>query len=141
MKQLIINRSKWRTGGNKWNGSHGKTALLNSIGYMCCLGFYCLQLGDLTEDKIKRKGDFGDFDSDESLFTNSNMNKVAFVYDEDSEYRSIMNTEFSEGAIEINDNQSIDNYTREQKLIEHFKTIDVEVVFTNEYNYDETTNH
>ena len=140
MKQLIIDRSQWRTGGDKWNWTHGETKLLNSIGYMCCLGFYCLQLGELTENEIKHKGDFGDFDSDESLFTNSNMNKVAFVYDEDSEYRSIMNTEFSEGAIEINDNQSINNYTREQKLIEHFKTIDVDVTFINEYNYETANN-
>lgn len=140
MKQLVIDRSKWRTGGNKWNGSHGTTALLNSIGYMCCLGFYCLQLGDLTEDKIKRKGDFGDFGSDESLFKNKNIEKVAFVYDENSEDATIMNTDFSDEAIEINDDGNIDSYTREQKLIEHFKTIDVDVTFINEYNY-ETANH
>jgi hypothetical protein len=59
---------------------------------------------------------------------------VAFVYDEDGENAVILNTLFSDEAIEINDDGNIDSYTREQKLIEHFKQIDVEVVFTNDYN-------
>jgi hypothetical protein len=134
MKQLVIDRSQWRTGGRKYDVSHGKTLLLNEQGNMCCLGFYCLQLGELTENEIKHKGDFASFDVDESLLKNKNMKKVAFVYDEDGENAVILNTLFSDEAIEINDDGNIDSYTREQKLIEHFKQIDVEVVFTNDYN-------
>jgi hypothetical protein len=143
MKQLIIDRSKWRTGGRKYDASHGKTLLLNNQGNMCCLGFYCLQLGELTENEIKYKGDFTTFDPDQLSLTNENIRNVAFLYDEDGgddDTKRITNTLFSDEAIEINDNQKIDNYTREQKLIEHFKTIDVDVTFINEYNY-ETANH
>ena len=135
MKQLIIDRSKWRTGGHKYNESHGKTLLLNTQGNMCCLGFYCLQLGELTENEIKNKGDFTSFDPDELLLTNENIQNVAFVYDEDGDdTKRINNTLFSDEAIEINDDRNIDNYTREQKLIEHFKKIDVDVTFINDYN-------
>jgi hypothetical protein len=47
MKQLFIDYSKWRCGGDSGPNKLGKdeTALLNDKGYMCCLGQFSLQLG------------------------------------------------------------------------------------------------
>lgn len=47
---LIIDRSKWRTGGdlahvNDNQTGKGYTALYNKQGFMCCLGFRCNQMG------------------------------------------------------------------------------------------------
>lgn len=41
--KVVIDRSKWRTGGNngRFITGKGETMLLNDEGYMCCLGFVC----------------------------------------------------------------------------------------------------
>lgn len=47
-KQIKIDRSKWRCGSQNGPGyahGKGKTMLLNSNGYMCCVGQMCEQLG------------------------------------------------------------------------------------------------
>lgn len=56
MKTLILDYSKWRCGGN-FSGSEGAslgkgyTALLNSKGFMCCLGQFSPQLVEGVDKK------------------------------------------------------------------------------------------
>jgi hypothetical protein len=51
---LIIDRAKWRTGGNSpIQTGVGRTRLLNKEGYMCCLGFRCHQMGIPEKDLLK----------------------------------------------------------------------------------------
>lgn len=47
MKEITIDRGTWRFGGNAKNYDHGEgfTALLNTKGKRCCLGFVCSQIG------------------------------------------------------------------------------------------------
>lgn len=50
--RVEIDRSKWVCGGGLRKGGHGlgSTVLLNSGGFMCCLGFRCLAAGLRPED-------------------------------------------------------------------------------------------
>lgn len=125
MKQLIIDRSQWRTGGDKWNWTHGETKLLNEKGNMCCLGFYCLQLGEISKNQIL------------GISLPEDLNNVN-VYDDAMLHlvykNDLRNTHFTEEAIDINDAEELTNEEREKEIIKHFKQIDVEVVFTNDYN-------
>jgi hypothetical protein len=127
MKQLIIDRSRWRTGGANYNETHGSTYLLNSKGYMCCLGFYCLQLGELTENEIRGIGFPEDIRSD-----NLNDNMFHLIRKDNIIYGD---TWFTTTAANINDDSTLDNAEREENIIEHFKQIDVDVIFTGEYNH------
>ena len=119
MKQLIIDRKKWRTGGDLFT-EKGLTKLLNKEGYMCCLGFYSLQIGNKTEEEILNMTcpyQVEDKTGIESLVTQYNG----------------VNSSFAHDAIEINDNDLISNEDREQRLIELFKENGVEISFINEY--------
>lgn len=50
---VVIDRAKWRTGGDGTKSTgKGHTLLLNPRGYMCCLGFACTQHG-ITVDELK----------------------------------------------------------------------------------------
>lgn len=120
MKPLIIDRSKWRTGGNKLNEQYGDTKLLNDKGFMCCLGFYCLQIGNKkTQDieDIALPENLDNYDGIEALINN----------------KTYYNSDFTETAIRINDSTETDNDLREHKIIEHFKEINVSVNFVGEY--------
>jgi hypothetical protein len=59
-KTLILDYSKWRCGGNNAKENKlgsGETSLLNSEGFMCCLGQWSLQLDkNLTKKEIKEHG-------------------------------------------------------------------------------------
>lgn len=117
---LIINRSKWRTGGKtpSYKTGEGCTALLNEEGYMCCLGFRCHQMGipkkDLlgkgTPDGLSDKWDIPDL-----------INAVG------------NDSDFTREAIRINDNISYTHEEREEKITEHFATIGVTVEFKAKY--------
>lgn len=54
MTVLTIDRSKWRRGGQSYSNTsgYGGTWLLNSEGFMCCLGFDALACG-FTEEQIR----------------------------------------------------------------------------------------
>ncbi len=122
MQQLIIDRKKWRTGGASFTEKVGPTQLLNREGYMCCLGFYSLQVGNKTEEEILNMTcpyQVEDKTGIESLVTQYNGDGV--------------NSSFAHDAIEINDNDLISNEDREQRLIELFKGEGIEISFINEY--------
>jgi hypothetical protein len=119
MQQLIIDRSKWRTGGVKLYGKYGDTKLLNDKGMMCCLGFYCLQIGNKSEHEI--------FDIALPSSLNSEKGIESLVTP------TFRQTDFTESAIYINDSQDLSNEFREIQIHQHFKKINIDVKFTNEY--------
>lgn len=116
MSKLIIDRTKWNRPGGLYNGS--KPALLNQFG-MCCLGFECIRLG-LTEDQIKDKSmPASIFD----LLEEKGAGDHLFLHGFDST--------FSLDAAAINDNTNIAGKEREEQLVAHFKTVDIQLEFIN----------
>lgn len=120
MKQLIIDRSKWRTGGRPYSDKLGPTQLLNREGYMCCLGFYCIQLGNKKEEEIL--GVTAPYGVEDTTGLEFLVNRTLDI-----------NSKFSCEAIEQNDNDLILDKEREERIKELFKRIDVEVTFINEH--------
>lgn len=133
MQQLIIDRSKWRFGGDGQLSKlqkFGRTRLLNDAGYKCCLGFACEQLYDWSEKEIKDEGDPTELytvcsveaDLDDTIFPLS----VKLAESEASV--------FENAAIEINDDfKPVNPSERETKLIELFAQVDVALSFVGEY--------
>ena len=127
MKKLIIDRSKWRTGGgcnSKNETGDGATKLLNKEGYMCCLGFACIQSG-VPEDKMLDRGtpsSLADYIDWKDLYPLIPHLIVSGV-----------NTLFSAKAMALNDDQAIDSSERERRITKHFAEIGTEVEFTGQY--------
>jgi hypothetical protein len=138
MKTLTIDRSKWRTGGDFDPSSprdshpkvktHGHTALISKkTGYMCCLGFYCKDISGISSDVLLGHGTPNDIG--ETYY--EKISELLYLNEENGFYD---NNIFTDEAISINDNPGISDEEREEKIKEHFKKIDVNVEFINEYN-------
>lgn len=119
MKELILDLKTWRCGGFEDSGSpnkfgEGVTALSNSEGYMCCLGQFSLQLNkELTKESINL------------LNSPRQTNKVIEglthkVKKKDTEI--LENTELSQTAMAINDDQTITTEERIKQLKAIFLT-------------------
>lgn len=128
MQKLIIDRSKWRCGGNepKIVRLKGLTSLYNDKGFSCCLGFYCRKIGGIrnnvlldtgTPDKLKIR----------------NFTKIELLISRGSSDEMYCDSKFTENAIEINDDPKLSNEEREAAIIKHFKNAGVKVVFKNKY--------
>ena len=117
---LIINRAKWRTGGH-YNGKNqtgfGGTILLNSEGFMCCLGFRCHQMGIPKKD----------------LLSMPTPRSIATDWDIPDLIDSYGDTTFTIKAVRINDDNSLTSEEREKQITEHFATIGVTVEFKGKY--------
>lgn len=133
MKQLIIDRSKWRTGGEGYRHTGiGDTQLLNDDGYMCCLGFYCLQAGIPSED-ILGVGEPDDIDGVRDFYNKFEDMELLLVDMEP--YENLMNkTKFTIAAISINDKETITPDEREQMIKDHFGSVGIEVVYEGQYS-------
>jgi hypothetical protein len=134
MKTLTIDRSKWRTGGDDLieprETMMARTMLLNEKGQMCCLGFYSKQLGGLSDEEILN------IDAPNTLAERcgyDRMNDDMMRLVKKGYEFGVEHTSFTIEAITINDNERIENDEREEEIIQHFKRIDVDVVFTGEY--------
>lgn len=119
---LIIDRAKWRTGGNpilnpNYTGE-GSTHLLNDQGYMCCLGFRCEQMG-IPEQHLLNVG------MPSGLY---NLYDIPDLINESGK-----NSEFAVQAVRINDDPSLSTKEREKAITEHFKKIGVIVEFKGRY--------
>ena len=89
-KKLILDYSKWRSGRGGINKvGEGPTTLLNSLGYMCCLGQWCQQLG-IPDNELRGK----------QLPDGLNIEVKPLNYKSTG---IIFNSNFSEQAITIND--------------------------------------
>ena len=119
---LIINRAKWRTGGDPisiaFSTGKGSTALLNNHGYMCCLGFRCHQMGIPKKELLYRT-------TPGSIATNWDIPDLL-----DSRGN---NTQFTNKAVGINDDNRLTSEEREKSITKHFATIGVTVEFTGKY--------
>lgn len=124
MKKLILDYSKWRCGGgisdyNKNALGEGLTYLLNTEGYMCCLGQFSLQIAPkLKEKDIKGRGT--------PAGTNTNIGCLTKIHD-----GSVFNSTLSDLAMNINDDP---NTTPEEKIAELkklFLTHDYEIEVIN----------
>jgi hypothetical protein len=119
MQQFVIDRSKWRTGGDSLNQKYGSTQLLNSKGFMCCLGFFCVQIDNRTTDEI-----IGVF---EPIGLDNNIRGSNLIGDDG------FTKLWVESAIIINDDDDISNETREERIHKLFKEHGYDVKFINEY--------
>lgn len=126
MATLTIDRSKWRVGGGedqigkKKYAIIGATRLLNAEGFLCCLGFGCLQSG-LNEEKILYR-----------IYPEYLINTDQDVFGLTNNGRS--NSNLSNKAASINDNDQITNEDREIQLTALFNEHGHEVIFTGEYH-------
>jgi hypothetical protein len=140
MQQLIIDRSKWRTGGSISDperlNKYGNTLLLNRQGYMCCLGFYCEQLGGIPKDKLLGISSPEALGLDDLGLDDINIITKLVIkkdhYDVEDDY-TLLPTSFTSDAIEINDSPYIFSEERENQIVDHFKNHNVEVIFKNKY--------
>ena len=119
MQQFVIDRSKWRTGGGSFDHKYGRTYLLNSKGFMCCLGFFCNQIENRATNEIMYTPDPAQFDDN---IRGSNL------IGEDGH-----NKPWVESAMEINDDDGLSKETREERIHNLFKDNGYDVKFINEY--------
>ncbi len=128
MQQLIIDRKKWRTGGDsvELRRLKGPTSLYNDMGYSCCLGFYCRKIGGIRNNVLLDVG------SPDNLNI-KDFTKIELLVSRDSRDEVYSDSVFSQEAIDINDDPDLSNEERESAIIEHFKKVDIEVIFKNKY--------
>jgi hypothetical protein len=119
MQQFVIDRSKWRTGGNDPNHKHGATRLLNSKGFMCCLGFFCNQIENRTAYELMGVADPVGLD---------NEDRGTNLIGDDG-----FNRPWVSSAITINDDDDLSKETREERIHQLFKDNGYDVKFINEY--------
>ena len=125
---LIIDRAKWRTGYFSDNQTgRGDTQLLNAEGYMCCLGFRCLQMG-VPENELLDTSTPGDL-ADKWQIPDLVLKKSK-IQNDGPDY----NTEFSYKAMDINDDVDLTPEEREKRIIKYFAKKNIIVEFVGKYN-------
>ena len=124
-----IDRAHWRTGGRSYDNLYGETLLKNSQGYMCCLGFIGEVLGhDLSGGK--------------PCPANTIRVPAKNTLDPDKEHWPEL-TEDDEGtvqdsglaaeAMELNDEDEIDNEEREDRILTLFEDTTYALEFVGAY--------
>lgn len=105
LKVITIDRSTWRRGDMKMNEVLcGDTALLNDLGFKCCLGFHALQLCKATEKIIKGKA--------EPKNTYRSLKGLSKKIGP----KEYSNTIYSINAVDINDDHIMTETEREKRL-------------------------
>lgn len=113
-KTIIVDCDLW----NRGNGENPEVtvALLNSHG-MCCLGFAMLQLTDATEADITDVGEPGEIGWEFECPDYSPLaHREEYLDAVLGRYEYLVNSEFSESAIAINDDPEIDDRERMKRL-------------------------
>lgn len=129
---IVIDRSKWRTGGNydevndtKNLTGRGHTELCNTQGYYCCLGF-------IGKKFRKNKPMVGCMEPDDCEFDIPEL----IVYDNSDFYgKSRKNSDLTKNAIEINDDCTTTVKQKETKLKTLFKNSCYKLEFVGEPTY------
>ena len=123
VKQLVIDRTLWYRG----NGGSESKLQRSEDGCRCCLGFYCLQIAELTEEQIM------DQTSPEMLEDAVNyfaLRELLFFNEEDDQHYVDSSTCLE--LIGINDSPELESKFREQEIIRLFaEHLEVEVTFVN----------
>lgn len=119
-RKFIIDRSKWRCGGETGENAKGfgSTRLLNGEGYMCCLGQIAKQLGYINADLIGLGEPYELHDDDEKNFEEN------ILVNSDT-----CNTDLTSDAMSINDDADITIKERERQLKARFKEEGISLVF------------
>lgn len=102
---LTINRAKWARGGY-----NGDSMLLNSKGNMCCLGFACRVVG-IPANKLKGIGTPQTVTGVKAL-----TGKLGKMVEAPSYAKSIVNSDDTDAAVGVNDDDKISDKMREYKL-------------------------
>lgn len=114
---LILDYDQWKCGGHSQNSlGSGLTKLLNSEGYMCCLGQFSLQF-EVTEKEILHRTNPCDINKYIPLL-NEKINRSE-------------NTEFSEKAVAINDTFKTTPLEKIEQLTSLCHRYDYELVVLN----------
>jgi hypothetical protein len=129
MSELIrveIQRSKWL------RGKPGEGCLRNDDGLQCCLGFVAVDAG--FSYAVSAYSDICGLCDGEDVFKPPplfcQLVQVTKHYDEDEyEHMDVGGTPLEQSLIDINDDGSIDDATREAKLIELAAQAGIEFVF------------
>lgn len=123
--KFTINRASWRCGHSGPN-QHGigPTQLLNSEGFMCCLGQISLQLGLDKEDILEKD-------------CPHNIHQTNILSRYDMGYYEYEDTELAKSAMDINDDGSISNQCREDALKILFAEAGHTVEFIGNYSPEE----
>jgi hypothetical protein len=120
--KVVIDRSKWRTGGSsRYSTGDGDTMLENACGYMCCLGFCIKALGDTYQT----------LGNSHPADLQVLLPDLTQLYDE---YPEVENTRLAGAAIEINDSGYTSASTKERRLLELFEASVYELQFVGEYD-------
>ena len=120
--KVTIDRARWRSGHNGDDlVGKGLTGLLNIQGYMCCLGFYCLQLGGLDTSDILGIPAPGGLKIDVQGLTECPRGSRR------------KETKFTNKAVGLNDNLKLTRTQRESKLTELFDAEGIDLVFEGKY--------
>lgn len=123
-KRFVVDRSKWRRGGRTNEETHGETSLLNSRGFMCCLGFVCIQQG-LSEEDIRLEGEPCSL----SEYSEEIDDAIGGLLLNNDEEDGMVNSDLAQKAIDINDNESVTDAEREAALSSLFEKNGCEMVF------------
>ena len=124
-KTVVIDRSKWRTGGVGINATgEGQTKLLNEEGFMCCLGFMC------KSHKIKTLG-LGAPSGTRKVPLLTELNDVNPNLFSTTDHPKYKNTTLCEQAMNINDSEVTSREEKEERLKSLFEG-KLELVFTGE---------
>ncbi len=128
-KTITIDRSRWCRGGRFTDEEDMDDAqLLTTISTMCCLGFFCHQMG------IPKKELLG-IGTPEAVPYNYGKKITALVNIDEgvdggaSATAGLSDSAFSNKAMEINDNTKINEKDREKRLKKLFAENDYRVVF------------
>jgi hypothetical protein len=125
VKELEIDVLKWRTGDNsQFKTGEGNTELLNTRGYMCCLGFMCIQSG-LEGKDILHFGEPGELNKQ---VPNLNRFIPSDEYDNEGYYD---NSCLSDAAITINDDNKTSITEKMTKLTNLFGEHGIIIKFIN----------
>lgn len=134
MEQFILDYSKWRSGKD---GPHavgtGRTKLLNSEGFMCCLGQYC-------ESKGIKKRKMYDIGTPHGLVNATTESTRANVYDKipkllqdipGTRTLCLTHSKLANGAMWINDNSDLTPEERIEQLTDLFVENGIELIIIN----------
>lgn len=129
--KFIIDRSKWRCGGDSEPNQRGlgKTQLLNAQGFQCCLGQICEQLG-ISPNQILDIAEPLDLDFSADASLEAKIEPLAFYLGDGS---GAENTFLAIHAININDDPNIVPAEREKMLALAFAEQGHEIEFVGEY--------
>ena len=140
-QEYTLDVSKWRSGGHgEYKLGEGETCMLNSEGYMCCLGQFA------TQKDVNVHHLLGRADPENVAVSLNKMYNSNFIYDDNflmncetsitADYHNVM-TELAHRAISINDNPSTTVPYKLQALIDVFEKegITLKIVNGETYGY------